>query len=135
MSSARSRRGALAILMVLAVLMAGIAVTALVTGTRHLTRPVTCAGVVMGALDGCDVTAGSRRHPGEVQVYRPGGFTAGMAQINPADRPLRSRDQMRDRAHTNGVIGLLVGAATVIALIPVGRKIIRRWPQPRDHRT
>lgn len=125
MGSARSRRAALALLLVVAALMTGMAVTALVTGTRHLTQPVTCAGVVMGARDGCEVTPGSRRHPGEVQVYRPGGFTADMAQINPADRPLRSRDQMRDKAHTNGEIGLLVAAAMFIGVIVVGRKISR----------
>ncbi|GAB2515794.1 hypothetical protein [Nocardia heshunensis] len=134
MSPARSRRGALALLLVVAVVMAGIAVTLLVNGTRDLTQPVTCGGVVMKELDGCEVSPRGRRGTHVVQTYWPGGMTAGVAHATPSGRPLQSRDQMHDTARTNGIIGVLVGTAMLLGLIAVWRKIIRRWPRNDAHR-
>ncbi|MGW4247711.1 hypothetical protein [Nocardia sp. NPDC004722] len=129
MSSPRSRRAAVAFLVVIALVMAGIAAALLINGTRDLTQPTSCGGVVMSERDGCEVMPRGGRGSPEIQVYWPGGMVAGIAHAVPADRPLRSRDQMHDKARTDGIVGVLVGTALLLGLIVLGRKIIRRWPR------
>ncbi|WP_162958291.1 hypothetical protein [Nocardia yunnanensis] len=129
MASGRAIRVATVFLILVMGVMGAVGISMLVDGVRVLAERTTCDGVVMSEIDGCEVIPGRVRGDRGIQSYWPGARLAGMARNVPADRDVRSREQMHDLERTNGVVGTAIGTVIVGGVIALVWRMFRRWPR------